>query len=58
MPGIVKHTYNPNNGEMMAEDQEFKTRAGGMAQQLRTMAALLEVLSSNPSKHMMAYNHL
>jgi hypothetical protein len=37
----------------------FKTtfRAGEMPQQLRTRTALLKVLSSNPSNHMVAHNH-
>jgi hypothetical protein len=32
--------------------------AGEMAQQLRALAALPEVLSSVPSDHMVAHNHL
>jgi len=32
--------------------------AGEMAQQLRALTALPEVLSSNPSNHMVAHNHL
>jgi hypothetical protein len=32
--------------------------AGEMAQQLRALAALLEVLSSIPSNHMVAHSHL
>ena len=32
--------------------------AGEMAQCLRTLTALPKVLSSNPSKHMVAHNHL
>jgi len=32
--------------------------AGEMAQWLRALTALPEVLSSNPSNHMMAHNHL
>jgi hypothetical protein len=31
--------------------------AGEMAQQLRILTALLKVLSSNPSNHMVAHNH-
>jgi hypothetical protein len=31
--------------------------AGEMVQRLRALAALPEVLSSNPSNHMMAHNH-
>jgi hypothetical protein len=31
--------------------------AGEMAQQLRALTALLKVLSSNPSNHMVAHNH-
>jgi hypothetical protein len=33
-------------------------RAREMAQWIRTMTALPEVLSSNPSNYMMAHNHL
>jgi hypothetical protein len=33
-------------------------QARGMAQQVRALTALLEVLSSNPSNHMVAHNHL
>jgi hypothetical protein len=32
--------------------------AGEMAWRLRALAALSEVLSSNPSNHMVAHNHL
>jgi hypothetical protein len=34
-----------------------KQRAGEMAQWLRAPTALLKVLSSNPSNHMVAHNH-
>jgi hypothetical protein len=34
------------------------TRAGEMTQQLRTLTALPKVLSSIPSNHMVAHNHL
>jgi hypothetical protein len=34
------------------------TGAGEMAQWLRALTALSEVLSSNPSNHMVAHNHL
>ena len=37
---------------------EQKTRAGEMAQWLRALTVLLEVLSSNPSNHLVAHNHL
>jgi hypothetical protein len=36
----------------------FTARAGEMAQWLRALTALLEVMSSIPSKHMVAHNHL
>jgi hypothetical protein len=32
-------------------------RAREMAQQLRALTAFLEVMSSNPSNHMVAHNH-
>ena len=35
-----------------------KVGAGEMAQWLRALTAVPEVLSSNPSNHMMAHNHL
>jgi hypothetical protein len=37
---------------------KVKLRAGEMTQQLRALTALLEVLSSNPSNHMVAHNHV
>jgi hypothetical protein len=36
----------------------MKSGAGEMAQQVRALTALSEVLSSNPSNHMVAHNHL
>jgi hypothetical protein len=38
--------------------QKNKTRAGEVALWLRAMTVLLEVLSSIPSNHMVAHNHL
>jgi hypothetical protein len=38
--------------------KEWKVGAGEMAQQLRASTALSEVLSSIPSNHMVAHNHL
>ena len=38
--------------------QEHKAGAGEMAQRLRALPALLGVLSSIPSNHMVAHNHL
>jgi hypothetical protein len=38
--------------------QEVLERAGEMAQWLRVLTVLLKVLSSNPSNHMVAHNHL
>nr|BAE34525.1 unnamed protein product [Mus musculus] len=35
-----------------------KSWVGEMAQRLRTLIALLKALSSNPSNHMVAHNHL
>jgi hypothetical protein len=36
----------------------LKKKVGEMAQQLRALTALLKVLNSNPSNHMVAHNHL
>jgi hypothetical protein len=38
--------------------ENIKSQAGEMAQRLRALAALLEVLSSIPSNHMLAHNYL
>jgi hypothetical protein len=47
-------------GDRTGEALSFKnvSWAGEMAQRLRTLTALLKVLSSNPSNHMVAHNHL
>jgi hypothetical protein len=39
-------------------NKKNNTEAGEMAQWLRALTALPEVLSSNPSNHMVAHNHL
>jgi hypothetical protein len=39
-------------------EQEKNKGDGEMAQQLRALTALPEVLSSIPSNHMVAHNHL
>jgi hypothetical protein len=38
--------------------KEIQEKAGEMAQWFRALTALLKVLSSNPSNHMVAHNHL
>jgi hypothetical protein len=38
--------------------KELEPRAGEMAQRLRALTALPEVLSLIPSNHMVAHNHL
>jgi hypothetical protein len=52
----------PFEGYGNGSGQEKKERksvlgAGEMAQWLRALPALLKVLSSNPSSHMMGHNH-
>jgi hypothetical protein len=44
--------------ETMALKQKAITGAGEMAQWLGTLTVLPEVLSSTPSTHMVAHNHL
>jgi hypothetical protein len=38
-------------------EKKKRLRAREMAQQLRALTALPEVLSSNPSNHMVVHNH-
>jgi hypothetical protein len=40
------------------KEKKRSPEAGEMAQWLRALTALPEVLSSNPSNHMVAHNHL
>jgi hypothetical protein len=47
--------------EVPRENRRFKKQevgAGEMAQQLRALTALPEVLSANPSNYTVAHNHL
>ena len=43
---------------MNSEFIKIRSGAGEMAQQVRALTALPKVLSSNPSNHMVAHNHL
>jgi len=48
-------SYDAKEGDPNQNDTKW---AGKMAQWLRALTALPEVLSSNPSNHMVAHNHL
>ena len=41
----------------LGENKISTEEAGEMAQQLRALTALPEVMSSNPGNHMVAHNH-
>jgi hypothetical protein len=47
---------------VLNKDSIFKLKkkvgAGEMAQRVRALTALLKILSSNPSNHMVVHNHL
>jgi hypothetical protein len=49
--GIKNIVQNPRVNKL-------ENRAGEMSQRLRAPTALPQVLSSNPSNHMVAHNHL
>jgi hypothetical protein len=49
--------YELDGDSMCCVHKKIKRGAGEMAQQLRALSALPKVLSSNPSNHMVAYNH-
>jgi hypothetical protein len=60
VPGQPKgYTEKPylKNKNKQTNKQKTKNRVGEMAQCLRAPTALLKVVSSNPSNHMMAHNH-
>jgi hypothetical protein len=46
------------NKKFLRMKEKFFWGTGEMAQQLRALTALPEVLSAIPSNHMVAYNHL
>jgi hypothetical protein len=52
----VLKKVNPQVKSVFIEN--YCGEAGEMAQRLRALTALPEVLSSNPSNHMVAHNHL
>jgi hypothetical protein len=53
----LKKTKKQKN-KKKKERKKVTFKAGEMVQQLRALTALPEVLSSIPSSHMVAYNHL
>jgi hypothetical protein len=54
-----KHKYTNNENKKQTKNLIKKSmRAGEMAEWLRAPTALPKVLSSNPSNHMVAHNHL
>jgi hypothetical protein len=52
--GMCTHVNRHNHINIILK---YFLRAEEMAQQLRALTALSEVLSSNPSNHMAAHNH-
>jgi hypothetical protein len=44
--------------KLYSKNNKIEDKAGAMAQLLRAPTTLPKVLSSNPSNHMVAHNHL
>ena len=57
-PGLGNRVRTSQRQEHLSRALKPEEEAGEMAQQLRGLAALPEVLSSIPSTHMVAHNHL
>ena len=55
--GELRTGLSGTQGSHGTVDSKKLSRAGEMAQWLRALTALLKVLSSNPSNHMVAHNH-
>jgi hypothetical protein len=55
---INKKLKKLDTNNLKKKKLKMRYRAGKMAQLLRALTALPEVLSSIPSNHMVAYNHL
>jgi hypothetical protein len=59
IPNIYEKNLKRENHECPNNSKRKKNQgAGEMAQRLRALIALLKVLSSIPSNHMVAHNHL
>jgi len=58
-PPLPQHLYNCHSLSICSVKlkKKIKMGAGERAQQLRAVTALPEVLSSNPSNHVVAHNH-
>jgi hypothetical protein len=56
--GSTQEFVNSNQPELHSKTLRQRAGAGEIAQQLRALTALPEVLSSNPSNYMVAHNHL
>jgi hypothetical protein len=58
-PCLENHNQTkPNQNKTKQNKKNGSHRTGEMTQQLRALTALLKVLSSNPSNHMVAHSHL
>ena len=57
-PRLANGGSKPQRGQLYQANKNYVYGPGEMAQQLRTLTALPEVLSSIPSKHMVAHNYL
>jgi hypothetical protein len=55
---VHRHTCSKEKKKKKTHHIKIKIWAEEMAQQVRALTALPEVLSSNPSSHMVAHNHL
>jgi hypothetical protein len=51
-------TFKGGGGERATVHMKVRGQPGEMVQRVRALTALPEVLSSNPSNHMVAHNHL
>jgi hypothetical protein len=56
-PGLHRETLSRKNPKPTVIEN-VEAGAGEMAQGVRALTALPKVLSSNPSNHMVAHNHL
>jgi hypothetical protein len=58
LPWMLKKREGCDHGGTETHYLKTQLGAGEMVQQLRAPTALLQVLSSRPSNHMVAHNHL
>jgi hypothetical protein len=55
---ITSCIYHEENLNTISKNKDLGSWGGEMSQRIKALTVLQKVLSSNPSNHMVAHNHL